>query len=95
MSGNLALYTGGWSKHFDEAEDNIYVDEFNEDHKLLGVQYEGFIVGQFYNSYNHKNYLLGYALENKHLLFINGFATNYTSAIAAQQLRRPAYVTCL
>jgi hypothetical protein len=51
-----AVYAGGWSKH-------IGRDDLNGVHDAKLVEYDGFVSGEFTNSFNKLSYMAGYSFE--------------------------------
>lgn len=55
----MYLYTGGWSHHLTDYEvtDSEY-DDFNEKHDLVGIEYDGWLVAYYNNSFHKDSYVL-------------------------------------
>lgn len=56
------LYTGMLSHHTGERSDG---EEWNENHDLVGLQYENFYAATYVNSYDKRSYSLGYMTDQK------------------------------
>ena len=46
------LYTGAWSHHFEEHPAEKGGWRYNESHDLIGIEYEGWLVAYYKNSFN-------------------------------------------
>lgn len=76
-SGDIHLYTGAWSYHFNDMPENKYTDEYNEDNDMIAIEYKNYMIGTFVNSYNHRNYLAAYTIESDNFLLVAGVSDNY------------------
>lgn len=79
-AGDWKLYTGAWSKHFNNPPKNASFKKFESDHRLLAVQYKWAQVGYMRNSYRDDTYFIGGALERpvaKHLSLVGATGANY------------------
>ncbi len=56
---SVYLYTGGWSYHLTEyKEKDTGYDDFNSTHNLIGVEYDGWLVAYYNNSFYKDSYVL-------------------------------------
>lgn len=57
------IYTGAWSKHFDDP--GAGHEPFNDNHKLAAIQYERWQAGWFENSYHRDVFFAGGTLSHQ------------------------------
>ncbi len=79
MISSIALSTfitlGGWSVHGEKYyDDNI---KYNGDHKAFIVDYKGYTLGRFKNSYKKTSYVAGYTFRAKSLYARIGISSGY------------------
>lgn len=82
---DISVLFGGWSYHTDRQFDVTYNDgvtfkekrAFNEDHNMIGIEYNDFVLATFNNSYYHQSVLIGYNYQ----LTGFSFADNVTHEI--------------
>ena len=77
---------GGWSSHFeptyklcdsDNPELGCTKEKFNYSHNMIMVDYKGFTVSTFKNSYYSKSYLMGYTYRYNNFSVLAGASTGY------------------
>lgn len=68
------LYIGGWSKHFTGGD-------YNEQHNLVGINYNSYVGAYFKNSYGRDTYLIGrdfrWSYKDLHAGVIAGLTYGY------------------
>lgn len=80
---DVYLTLGGWSVHSDKGYhikkgDIVTYKDYNSNHKALIVDYKGFTVGTYENSYSNRTNLIGYTYRHKNISLVSAIATGYT-----------------
>ena len=87
MISSIALSTfitlGGWSVHNDKYYISCYEDEcekkvYNYNHSAAIVEYNGYTIGTYKNSYFQRTNLIGYTYRHKKLSITGAIGTGYT-----------------